>query len=76
MMTDAPRSHSPDIELGTRGLGFVISRLVKYQLTFSSQPLHNLPEAPINHPQIPVPAFIYQATPSTLLFTMPISNHP
>jgi hypothetical protein len=53
MVTDAPRSHSPDIELGTYtsqhlgrlgqlGFGFVILRLVIFMS--GSQPLPNLPE--------------------------------
>jgi hypothetical protein len=82
MVTDTPRSHSPDIELGTyTSLGRVhLTPSSLCQLMFSSQPLPSQPaedtRSAHNRPLIRVPALIYQVIPTTLLSTLPRSNHP
>ncbi|SRR5713226_8843079 len=80
MMTDAPRSHTPDIELGTH-LGSVILPPHAMSTDSCSQPLPNLPKDTCSTPQLPIDhprvrALIYRVTPTMLLSTMPRSNLP
>jgi hypothetical protein len=85
-MTDAPRSHSPDIELGTSqgrlGCHLTPCHFMSTDI-WLTQPLPSLLgdtrstlKAPINYPQIRARALIYQVTPTTLFSIMPGSNHP